>query len=264
MAKKVALITGGSSGIGLEVARALKKKRYVIYEMSRRENGPAGVHHLRVDVTDEAQVKVAVAAVLKEAKHIDLLVNNAGFGISGAIEFTELEDAKKQFDVNIFGAVNVTKAVLPSMRERGKGCIVNVSSMAAPAAIPFQAYYSASKSAIQSWSLALLNEVRPFGIKVITILPGDIKTGFTAAREKSIAGDEEYNGRISKSVAVMEKDEQNGIPAKVAGRFIAKKAVKRRPKPQYIIGNSYRLMYFLIQIVPVRFLYFVVSKLYGG
>ena len=262
--KKAALVTGGSSGIGLEIARSLKKKGYTVYEMSRRAEGPKGINHIVADVTDEAQVQAAVARVLQNEKHIDLLVNNAGFGISGAIEFTETEDARKQLDVNFFGMVNVTKAVLPSMRERGKGRIVNISSVASPIAIPFQAYYSASKAAIQSYSLALLNEVKPFGVKVITILPGDIATGFTAAREKSIAGDDVYEGRISKSVAVMEHDEQNGISPKAAGRFIAKKATKRNPKPMYIVGDTYRLLYLASRLVPARFLYFVVGKLYGG
>lgn len=264
MAKRVALVTGGSSGIGLEVCKALKKKGYTVYEISRREQGPKGIRHLRADVTDESQVAGAVETVLQNEERIDLLVNNAGFGISGAIEFTNAEDARKQFDVNFFGMVNVTKAVLPVMRGQGSGRIVNISSVAAPVAIPFQAYYSASKAAIQSYSLALLNEVRPFGIKVICILPGDIRTGFTAAREKSIVGDDMYEGRISKSVAVMEHDEKNGIPAKTAGKFIAGKATKRNPKPQYVIGASYRLVCLLTRLVPTRFLYFVVGKLYGG
>ena len=262
--KKVALVTGGTSGIGLAVAQSLKKKGYTVYEVSRRAEGPKGVIHLVGDVTKEAQMQAVVDEIMEKEGRIDLLVNNAGFGISGAIEFTDGEEAKKQFDVNFFGTVNTTHAVLPVMRQQGKGTIVNVSSMAAPSAIPFQAYYSASKSAVQSYSMALLNEVRPFGIKVICILPGDIATGFTAAREKSLAGDDVYGGRISRSVAVMEHDEQNGIPARVAGQFIADKAVKRNPKPQYIIGNSYRLMYFATRLVPIRFLYSVVSKLYGG
>ena len=135
MAKKVALVTGGTSGIGLETAIRLKKKGYTVYEMSRRAEGAKGLCHLRADVTDEAQVRTAVEEVLQQEGHIDVLVNNAGFGISGAIEFTEVEEAKKQFDVNFFGVVNVTKAVLPAMRERGRGHIVNMSSVASPIAI---------------------------------------------------------------------------------------------------------------------------------
>ena len=263
MAKKVALVTGGTSGIGLETAIRLKKKGYTVYEMSRRAEGAKGLCHLRADVTDEAQVRTAVEEVLQQEGHIDVLVNNAGFGISGAIEFTEVEEAKKQFDVNFFGVVNVTKAVLPAMRERGRGLIVNMSSVASTIAIPFQAYYSASKAAIQSYSMALLNEVRPYGVKVTCILPGDIATGFTAAREKSIAGDDVYGGRISKSVAVMEHDEMNGISPKTAGKFVAKRAAKRNPKPLYVIGGQYKVFVFLTRIVPTRFLYYVVGKLYG-
>ena len=263
MAKRIALVTGGTSGIGRETALSLKKKGYTVYEMSRRAEGTKGIHHLRADVTNVGQVNAAVKEVLSKEGRIDLLVNNAGFGISGAIEFTEPEEAKKQFDVNFFGVVNVTKAVLPSMRERGRGVIVNLGSMASPIAIPFQAYYSASKAAIQSYSMALLNEVRPYGIKVVCILPGDIATGFTAAREKSIAGDDVYGGRISKSVAVMEHDEQNGISPKTVGKFIAKRAAKRDPKPLYVIGAQYRVFLLLSRILPTRFAYYIVGKLYG-
>lgn len=262
--KKVVLVTGGTSGIGEAVVRNLAEKGCTVYECSRRAEGTVpGAKHLSCDVTDEAQVQAAVDKVVAEAGRIDVLVNNAGFGISGAIEFTESADAKKQFDVNFFGLVNMNHAVLPVMRKQKSGRIVDISSVAAPIAIPFQAYYSASKAAILSYSLALLNEVRPFGIKVVTILPGDIKTGFTAAREKSIAGDDIYGGRISRSVAVMEHDEQNGIDPADAAEVIVKQALTRRPKTVCTIGSSYKLFVLLSRLVPYNPMYRIVGMIYG-
>ena len=227
---RVAVITGGSSGIGLHAARALRGRGLNVYELSRRaENAEPGVTHLQADVTDEAQVNAAVAEILRREGRIDILINNAGFGISGAIEFTPAQEARRQFDVNFFGMVNMNRAVLPIMRQQGGGRIVNMSSVAAPIAIPFQAYYSASKAAVRTYSLALASEVRPFGVEVCVIMPGDIATGFTAARRKSCDGDDAYHGRIARSVAVMEHDEQTGMSAEYAGQFVARRATQVRP-----------------------------------
>ena len=205
--KRTALVTGGSSGIGRCTAAALSKAGYIVYEFSRRDVPVEGVRHMRVDVTDEASVQAAVEQILRERGSIDILVNCAGFGISGAVEFTELKQAKAQFDVNFFGTVNVSRAVLPSMRRQHSGHIVNISSVAAVAHIPFQAFYSASKAAVSSYSCALDNEVSPYGVRVTAVELGDIHTGFTQARQKTVLGDDEYGGRISHSVSQMEKDE---------------------------------------------------------
>ena len=263
MADTVAIVTGGSSGIGLAAARALRSRGLTVFILSRRPFTEKGLHHLCADVSDERQCAEAVQAVLHKAGDIDLLVNCAGFGISGAVEFTERAEAKKQMEVNFFGTVNMTRAVLPHMRQRRNGRIVNISSVAAPAAIPFQAYYSASKAAINAWTAALANEVRPYGITVTAVQPGDIQTGFTAAREKSIAGDEAYDGRISKSVAKMEHDEENGMDPAAAGAYIAKVALKKQPKPVYTIGFSYKAICVLLKLLPSRLANWVIGKLYA-
>ena len=182
---KVVIITGGSSGIGLCTAAALRDRGCKVYELSRRDSEVEGITHLRCDITDEEQIKAAVAQVLDENGRIDILINNAGFGISGAVEFTETSDAQRLFDVNFFGMVRMNRAILPLMREQGHGRIVNLSSVAAPVPIPFQTYYSAGKAAVNSYTMALSNEVKPFGITVAAVMPGDIKTGFTAARQKN-------------------------------------------------------------------------------
>lgn len=263
MRSTVAIVTGGSSGIGLAAARALRDRGLTVYVLSRRPFSEKGLHHLCCDVADEHQCVETVQTVLRKAGDLDLLVNCAGFGISGAVEFTEPADAKKQMEVNFFGAVNMTRAVLPHMRERGNGKIVNISSVAAPAAIPFQAYYSASKAALNAWTAALANELRPFGVTVTAIQPGDIKTGFTAAREKSVAGDEAYGGRISKSVARMERDEQNGMDPAKAGAYIAKIALKEHPKPVYTVGFSYKAICVLLKLLPSRLANWAIGKLYA-
>lgn len=184
---KVVIVTGGSSGIGRCTASALKENGCIVYEFSRRNTPMEGVTHLSVDVTDEDAVNAAVQQVIQKETKIDAVINCAGFGISGAVEFTSMEQAKAQFDVNFFGTVNVNKAVLPFLRRQGKGHIVNISSVAAVAHIPFQTFYSASKAAVSSYSYALANEVKPYGIHVTVVELGDICTGFTKARQKAFS-----------------------------------------------------------------------------
>ena len=248
--KKTALVTGGSSGIGRCTASALSQSGYTVYEFSRRDIPIKGVKHMSVDVTDEASVQAAVEQILRERGSIDILVNCAGFGISGAVEFTELKQAKAQFDVNFFGTVSVSRAVLPSMRRHRGGHIVNISSVAAVAHIPFQAFYSASKAAVSSYSCALDNEVSPYGVRVTAVELGDIHTGFTQARQKTASGDDEYGGRISRSVSQMEKDELSGMPPEVVGTYIARIAQKKNCAPICVVGTKYKILSFLCKILP--------------
>ena len=264
MTEKIAIVTGGTSGIGLCTAAALHEKGCKVYTFSRREFSDQRFTHIRVDVTDPDAAETAVRCVYEKEGRLDIVVNCAGFGISGAIEFTPAEDAKRQMDVNFFGMVNVNKPALTIMREQGVGRIVNTSSMAAVFAIPFQAYYSASKAAINSYTCALLNEVKQYGISVCAVQPGDIKTGFTAARKKIEAGDEEYGGRISRSVAKMEKDEQSGLDPQKAGDFIAKVAMKKSVKPLYTIDFISGAECILDRILPKGLAYKIVGGMYNG
>ena len=260
---KVAIVTGGTSGIGRATALALKAAGCTVYELSRRAEGVEGLHHIAADVTKEETVRAAVAEVMAREGRIDILVNNAGFGISGAVEFTSTEDAKALFDVNFFGMVNLNRAVVPIMRAAGRGRIVNLSSVAAPVPIPFQTYYSATKAAVNAYTMALANELRPFGVSVCAVQPGDIKTGFTAAREKVMAGDDVYQGRIGRSVRRMEHDEQTGMDPARAGRFIANVAAKSTVKPLYTIGPDYKFFVFLVRILPGRLLNWMIGLLYA-
>lgn len=260
---KVAIVTGGTSGIGKETALALVRRGYTVYELSRRAEGVTGLHHLQADITDEAQVRAAVDAVMQAEGRIDLLINNAGFGISGAVEFTDTAAAQRLLDVNFFGMVRMNRAVIPLMRQQGTGRIVNLSSVAAPIPIPFQAYYSAGKAAVNAYTMALANELRPFGITVCAVQPGDIRTGFTAAREKTVTGDDVYQGRISRSVQRMERDEQGGMEPARAGEFIARVATRRHVKPLYTIRLDYQLFVLLSRLLPCRLLNWLVGLLYA-
>ena len=224
---KVAIVTGGSGGIGRCTAMALARAGCRVYEFSRREKAPTpGVEHLTADMTDEASVQAAVAEVERREGRIDILVCNAGFGISGAAEYTAPEDAHAQLELNLYGADRAARAVIPVMRAQGGGRIVCMSSIAGILPIPFQLWYSVSKAAINAYVLALQNEVRPFGISVCAVMPGDIASGFTANRKKTLREDA-YGGRVARSVARMEHDEETGMSPEAAGAFIAKTALRR-------------------------------------
>ena len=253
---KVAIVTGGTSGIGLAAVKALREKGCTVYALSRRGEIPC-------DVSDEASARAAVQTVLEKEERIDILVNCAGFGISGAGELTPLEAAKKQLDVNLYGTANMVNAVIPAMRKQGGGRIVNTGSVAGFVPIPFQTWYSASKAAVQSYTMAMGNELSPFGITLAAVLPGDTKTGFTAAREKIDDPEGLYGGRIERSVTRMEHDEQHGVPAETVGALIARVALKRRVKPLYIPGFSYNLVNVLMRILPSGAANKLISLLYA-
>ena len=172
-------------------------------------------------------------------------------------------EAQRLLDVNFFGMVRMNRQVLPVMRKQGYGRIVNLSSVAGAIPIPFQTYYSASKAAINSYTMALANEVKPFGIQVCCVQPGDIRTGFTAAREKNPEGDDIYGGRIARSVAGMERDEQNGMDPEKAGAFIAHVATRKGIRPVNTIGLQYKFFCFLVKILPAKTLNWLVGLIYA-
>ncbi len=263
MADKTAIVTGASGGIGRETARILSEKGCTVYDLSRSDKPQNGVRHISCDVTDEASVKAAVSEVIADSGRVDILVCCAGMGISGAVEFTDPADSFRQMDVNLFGTDRVVRAVLPYMRKQRSGRLVMTSSVAGVTPIPFQTWYSASKAAIISYTMALANEIRPFGIGAAVVMPGDIKTGFTAARKKSAVGDDAYSGRIERSVSKMEKDEQSGLSAEYAGRIIADAALNRRVKPLRSTGFVYSLLCTLVKLLPTRLAQWVLYQLYA-
>ena len=276
----IAIVTGASSGIGYEVCSQLRDRGYTVYGLSRRGTAPEGVTGRSVDVTDEVAVRACIDEIAAAEGRIDLLVANAGMGISGPIEMTDASDAQYLMNVNFFGQFYAAKAVLPHMRAQAAaaragsaqaaagtgaaasrpGTIVFTSSVAAPIAIPYQSFYSASKSAVNSLAMALRNEVRDYGIKISVVMPGDSGTGFTDARRKQDGGD--AYPRCERAVSAMEKDERNGIaPASVAG-VIVRAATKKNPAPYYVAGFKYRLLLGLFNLLPARAAIWLVGKFY--
>ena len=248
---KIAVITGAGSGIGLATARMLQEKGYTVYNLSRHPAENEKNKFIFADVSDSLTIKAAIDKVIAESGRIDLLVTSAGMGVSGAIEFIEEEEM-----------INTVKAVLPQMRKQKRGRIICISSVAAVYSIPFQAYYSASKAAINSFVDALTNEVKSFGIEVTSVMPGDISTGFTAARIKSNAGDDVYSGVIGSAVSAMEKDEKNGMTPDSVARLVVKLAEKKHVAPLYTAGLQYKTLVFLSRLLPHKLAVKVVGGMY--
>lgn len=269
--KKTLLITGGSSGIGKATATLFADNAWNVFELSRHgqdfttDKGNA-VHHIDCDVTVEADCQRAVSEVIDKAGMINVLISNAGMGISGSVEFTEIEEARRQMDVNFMGAFLIAKTCIPYMRkareQSNADCrIIFVSSIASVFAIPFQAFYSASKFAINGMALALQNELRPFGIKVCCLLPGDVKTGFTSARKKSIAGGEIYKN-MDKAIASMEKDEINGITPERMAKKLLSMAKASHPQTYNTVGLQYHLFLILNRFLPTTLVNYILGMMY--
>ena len=257
----VIVITGGSSGIGLETSKLFSSCHdNIVYVLNRREIKENNINWIKCDLSDASSIKSAIELITKKHRIINILINNAGMGISGAVEYHSEEEIKKIIDVNLLGLINVTRLSLPYMSKGSK--IINISSVAGPISIPFQTMYSATKAGVLAFSNGLRNELRPLGIKVTSILPGDTKTGFTSSREKSIDNGR-YGDHISKSVSKMEKDENNGVSAYKVAKKIFKVSKKKNPNTYYVVGLSYRLLVFLSRILPKRLVNWIIFKIYG-
>ena len=260
--KYVAVVTGASSGIGLATAKMLMSKGVIVYGLAHNDF-EAEFNYNKCDVTNLEQIESTLKNIFDKEGQIDFLVNCAGMGISGSVENSPQEQIQKIYNVNFFGTVNMCKAVLPYMRKNGFGHIVNISSVAGELPIPFQTFYSATKASIESFTAGLSMEVKPFGIKAVCVLPGDTKTGFTAAREKNTTDDASYGARVNNSVGQMEKDEQNGMTPESVAKVICKALFKKNPKPINVVGFKYKLFLLLAKILPKRFAYWVLYKMYA-
>lgn len=252
-----AVITGASSGIGLAAARALTKNGYAVICLSRTPCPEKSVKSIPCDITSQEQVRAA----FEQIESIDLLINNAGFGISGSVEFTAAAQMKQQFELNFFAQVNVVKAALPKLK-KSKGKILFISSAASVFSIPFQAFYSATKASVEMLSRALANELAQFGIQVCAVRLGDVKTGFTDARSKSFEGDDIYKGMIARSVAVMEKDERSGMPPEKIAEAIVKTAKRKKLPVLITVGTKYKLLCGVHRVLPEKTVNKIVGKLY--
>ena len=263
--KGTVLLSGGSSGIGAAASRMLAEEGFRVYALSRRGTAPEHplIVPVKADINDESAVKDAVASIIRQEGKIDVLVCNAGNGIAGSIEETPVQDAKGQFETCYFGALRLIREVLPYMRERKSGKIITVASVGAIIPLPFQAHYSAVKSATLSMTEALSLEVKPFGIQCSCILPGDAKTGFTAARKTFGKENGPYSEKLKSSVSKMEKDEQQGMsPEKIASQIV-KQAKSKHLKPVVTPGLQYKAINMLYAILPRRLALKIIGMLYA-
>jgi NAD(P)-dependent dehydrogenase (short-subunit alcohol dehydrogenase family) len=268
--ERVILITGASSGIGKVCARHLAERGYRVYGTSREITGDdpvedGSVRMLRMDVNDDRSVASGIDRVLQDEGRLDVVVNNAGFGIAGAIEDTSIEEAKALFETNLFGLLRVCRAVLPKMRRQGSGTIVNISSLAGRIGLPYQGLYSATKFAVEGLTEALRMEVKPFGIKVVLIEPGDFRTGFTANRVHTAASKEDsaYQERFQRTLKVAESDEEKGSSPERIARLLHRILQKPSPKVRYSTGEaSQRAAAILKGILPSKLFEWGLMKYY--
>jgi NAD(P)-dependent dehydrogenase (short-subunit alcohol dehydrogenase family) len=268
--RRVVLVTGASSGIGLACATHLGGRGFRVYGTSRRAASasahPGNVTMLTADVTDDRSVEQAVAKVLSREGRLDIVVNNAGMGIAGPVENTSIEQARGQFEVNFFGAFRVCRAVLPAMRSQRSGYIVNIGSIGGLLAIPYQSMYSASKFALEGLSEALRMEVRPFGIRVVIIEPGDHKTALTENRQfTEISGAAEaYSPSFEAALLKTAHDEQSGPGPERIARLLYRIVNQQRPRLRYVIGPApQRAVVWLKRLLPYSVVEYTMRSYYS-
>ena len=262
MKNKIVVVTGASSGIGMATAKYFAERGNKVYGLSRRGTSDGSFVGVQCDVTDFAAVAAVFADIAAADGQIDVLVNNAGMGISGAVEHIPCEQTDKLFRLNTLAVTECTRLALPYLKQ-SKGVVVNVSSVAAVVPIPYQTAYSCSKAAINMFTEALRLELKGSGVRVCAVMPGDTKTGFTDAREKNADEKGGYEGKLNKSVKRMERDERNGREPTSVAKVIYKVADKRNPPPLCAVGAEYKLVCWLVKHLPTRFMLWVVGKLYG-
>lgn len=262
--KKVVIVTGASSGIGLATSLFLKDEGYTVYGIARDELKGWGFAFYRADVTDQNAIKDIFKNIFEREGKISAIVNCAGYGISGAVEHTEKSRAEGLFDVNVIAVMDICSGILPYLKKSGGGTIVNIGSVASELPIPFQSYYSATKSAVLAFSKALSNEVKPFNVKVCCVLPGDTKTGFTSARIKNTESTSDYDNRIKNSVKSMEKDEENGMTPESVAKVIYKVIRSNNPPIMKTCGFKYKFFLFLNRFLPKRLVQYILFKMYAS
>ena len=261
----VILITGISSGFGLETARLLSQEGHIVYGTVRRDVEPLpDVHYLKVDVRHCETVQNAVQQVIEQEGRIDVLINNAGMGIGGPVEFATEEEIREQMDANFMGLVHFVTAVLPIMRKQGNGKIVALSSIGGVMGLPFQGFYSASKFAIEGYCEALRLEVQQFGIQVVVMRPGDFSTGFTTSRKKTVNADAMQVYRsYAESMGKVEHDETGGLKPQVLARKISQIIRKENPRHGYVVASlEQRLSVFLKRVLAARWFAKILGNYY--
>lgn len=270
---KVAVITGASSGIGSAAALSLLSQGFTVYGAARRIDrlealASQGVKPLALDVTDAKSMRDGIANVLASSGRIDVLVNNAGYGSYGAIEDVSQEEAKRQFDVNVFGAMELTKLVLPQMRKEGSGRIINISSVGGRAVGPFGGWYHGTKFALEALSDSLRMELKPFGIDVVVVEPGGIKSEFldiAASGLQATSGNGPYADRVKSMLASFTNPRMMSMqsPPQIIADVIARAATVKKPKTRYVAGFGARPLVTLRRFLSDRAFDSLISRVSG-
>lgn len=275
--KQIALITGSNSGIGFETALYLARRGYTVWATMRNlqksdelrkiaETERLPIEITPLDVDDDNSVKNAVAQILQKSGRIDVLVNNAGYGLRGAIEEVSLDEWRKQFETNFFGAIRVTQAVLPQMRAQRSGAIVNISSVLGRMAIPFSGPYTSSKFALEGFSETLRYELAPWNIKVILIEPGFIATRFQENAQLAQAAqhdDSPYALFKQASGRRIQRNIYRAAPAEIVAATIYRAITHPNPKLRYAVGRDANSLIPLRRFLPSRLFEYLLKRQLG-
>ena len=255
---KVVVISGGTSGIGKSLAKLFNNNGCKVLTFGRT----ALEEECKVDITNEEQVEKFFKFVKSKYGKIDILINNAGYGLSGSAELANFNEVKNLFNVNYFGALKCVQCALPMMNSGSK--IINISSCCAIFPMPFRIHYCASKSALSMLSYGLKMELINSKIQVTTINPGDIKTNFINSRIKNFDTNDKYGDRVKNAQALVEKNNSKRMTQEYASKKIFKIINKKRLKSMYIIGRKYKIFNFFIKIMPINFFLKIINKIFGG
>jgi short-subunit dehydrogenase len=261
--QKTILVTGASTGIGFYIAQKLVEKGHRVIGVAR--NLPTKTFdftYMKMDVTDIESVELVKSNVIKNFGKLDVLINNAGYGIAGAIEETSVTELKKIFDVNVFGLHQVSQSFL-SLLKLSQGLIINIGSVAGDFTIPFQTAYSMSKASVAVYSEGLRLELKPFLVRVVNVKPGDTQSDFFKKREVITSLKSPYKERLKRSIAVMEKDEKNGMHPQSVFRVVQKVMTQKNPPVSVTVGTGYKFLQTLKRMLPEKFIQFLLYKIYG-
>lgn len=253
--KKIILITGASSGLGKDFALSLLKEGHIVYGLARRVDKmkdivKAGGKAIAMDITDESQIQKALDQVMKEQGKVDVLINNAGYGVYGPVEEVPIDTARRQFEVNMFGLASLTQKVIPIMRGNKAGTIINISSIGGKMYTPMGAWYHATKHALEGWSDCLRLELKPFGIDVVIIEPGGIATNFYNVFQEKLQGDTKngpYASALQKLIKSIKEMSENGrfSPPSVITKLVCEAVNSKKPKTRYAGGAYAKLLLFM-------------------
>ena len=262
--KKVVLLTGATGGLGTAIAAHLDKNLFKVYGAGRKNIQTDNYIPVYLDLLDSESIKKGIKEIISKEGRIDILINNAGIGITGSIEETNLTDVKKVFEVNFFGMMQLIQEVLPHMRKQKSGKIINISSIAGYTGLPYRGIYSATKAAVMRMTEALSAELYPFGIKVVEIAPGDFRTKIAEGRIYTPLNESSpYYQDYKRILKMIDLEVEQGLEPEVLGKKVSKIIFKKNPRLTYNIGIfMQKLAPFLATCLPGRFFENLILKHY--